>query len=446
MKRIFSALWFVLIFTGVSIILSLFAGLVWRQSLVILVLSFVLSYLLFRKFRFDYNIPRVVYLVAILVFFLSVHPLLFIHPFFNSSADPAPTTAAMLIGETIPPDYSPYADLAFNYQLGFPLFAKLFIDLLPVEPYLVTWAIAGIFSGLQVIFLYVFASLLLHSRKAGMIAAFLFLGTKVVFMNMYFGEYTWIMGTTFFFAAFACLSKKSSLAMLFFPAMVAVHPGVTFNALLFLVLYVVFFWEVLSGAVKMVVSSVLALPSLLLTYSAAAANLLSGQGSGGLGTGMLATLFIALPRLDSRIVVLIAGEPKSLAYLESLKARSQSRGVETRIIFYGPYSTEEIPTLLNAADLAILPYKKVTQSGALNHALAYHLPVITSNLAFFRELNAQYHCLLMFKDKNDLVTSIKKSLGPRTRQKLKQNAKQFLRERSITTIANQFVSLYRPRR
>lgn len=295
-NKLFSGIFFIVLFTAVTIIISLFTAFVWRNSIVIFLVSVVITYFLFRKFIFDVEVPKIVYILSLIVFLLAVHPLLFLHPFFNSSADPAPTIATVLITDTIPPDYSPYSTLAFTYQLGFPLFARLFVDFFPaIPPYLITWALAGLFSAFQLLFLYLFTSVFLRSKRAGIFASFLFVGTKVLFQNMYFGEYTWIMGTTFFFVAFGLFYQKNKLMYIFFPALIITHPGVAFYSFLFLILYTLFFRSVWRDSLKLAASSVLAIPSLIVTYAIAVNNVVSGSSTVILDTTALKILFSALP-------------------------------------------------------------------------------------------------------------------------------------------------------
>ena len=304
-NRASSAAVFFLIFTAVSIIISIFSGLVWRNSVVVIIASLLVSYFLYKRLAPSIEVPRLVWVASLVVFILAVHPLLVLHPFYNASADPAPTIATQLITDKIPADHSPYTELHFAYQLGFPMFARLFVDFAPGAPWAVMWMLGAIFSALQVVFLYVFASSLLGSRRAGIASAFLLIGTKIVFQNMYLGEYTWIMGTTFFFAAFGMFFQGNRLSWLFFPVMLAVHPGVAFNAVLFLVFYTLFFRERFADSLKMVASSVLALPALVITYSVVIVNLFSGP-SGGLDFSAFPSIYFPLPLWIGAVPLLAA--------------------------------------------------------------------------------------------------------------------------------------------
>ena len=68
-----------------------------------------------------------------------------------------------------------------------------------------------------------------------------------------------------------------------------------------------------------------------------------------------------LPTLPSDVVLLIAGHPTHPSYLTHLKYLATAVGVEDRILFKSPFKETELPTLLGAADAALLPYRTITQ-------------------------------------------------------------------------------------
>ncbi len=267
MKKIFSLIIFFLIFSAVSILLSLWLGLIWRNSLFILLVSLIISYFIFKKFRIEIFVPLRIYALGLLVFLMAAYPLLLIHPFYNASADPTSTITTIVIGDKIPETYAPYSNLSYRYVVGFQLFAKIFMDFLPFfPPYLITWFLGAIFAFLQLILIYVLAKIFFNSDTAGEWAAILFIGAKIVFQNMYWGQYSWLMGTVFFLAALAALLSKSKLAYLFFPVIFIIHPGPAFNILLFLAAYFLFFRQEFSAVATLILSLLLAIPSFLKSY------------------------------------------------------------------------------------------------------------------------------------------------------------------------------------
>ena len=118
-----------------------------------------------------------------------------------------------------------------------------------------------------------------------------------------------------------------------------------------------------------------------------------------------------LPFLSSEYHLLIAGSPRvqsDEAYYRLLKKMTYDLNVENRVHFIDYVAEQDFPIVLNASDLAILPYRSVTQSGILHILMAYRLPTIASNLDAFEEINAQYHCLSLFanNDPKDLYAKI----------------------------------------
>jgi len=156
------------------------------------------------------------------------------------------------------------------------------------------------------------------------------------------------------------------------------------------------------------------------------------------------TIMDVLPRLDKDTVLLVLGEPMDQGYLQQLKAKAKNLSMEKKVIFHGKYNEEQVPTFLNAADIAVLPYKKATQSGAINPLLAYGIPTITSDIEFFREINREYSCFLIFRSKEELEQLIKKTLKKGAGKALEKNMKRFVSDRSPERIVGETIKMYGP--
>jgi SAM-dependent methyltransferase len=99
--------------------------------------------------------------------------------------------------------------------------------------------------------------------------------------------------------------------------------------------------------------------------------------------------------------LLIAGDSRleeHKPYLGQLKARGAQLGIEDKVRFLGYVSDEELPIVLSATDIMVLPYRKIRQSGILNLSLAYHLPTIASGLPYFVELKEKSGCVHIMGD------------------------------------------------
>ncbi len=82
--------------------------------------------------------------------------------------------------------------------------------------------------------------------------------------------------------------------------------------------------------------------------------------------------------------LVIAGGVKDAAYAAQLRDQATSlRGVDLRLDFV---PDADLPTWLGAADVVVLPYRKLLTSGILLWALSYGVPVIAPDVAPVREL------------------------------------------------------------
>jgi glycosyltransferase involved in cell wall biosynthesis len=91
--------------------------------------------------------------------------------------------------------------------------------------------------------------------------------------------------------------------------------------------------------------------------------------------------FRAAPEKDS--VLIVAGKPMSEAYAGSLTGRAEG---DSRIrLALGHVVDEDLQAYFNAADLTVLPFRKISTSGSLLLALSFGSPVIIPDVASIRE-------------------------------------------------------------
>ena len=104
----------------------------------------------------------------------------------------------------------------------------------------------------------------------------------------------------------------------------------------------------------------------------------------------------------------------------------------------------EIPVVLNATDIMLLPYDRVLQSGVLNIAIAYRLPTITSDLPYFREIKEKYDCIEIAKDELEFMEKIKALLLDETlRRRLTVNCEKYWRENNWEKIAEKYIEVFK---
>jgi len=269
-KNVLNAFIYFFVFASVATILSQWLGLFFLNTPLIIALSTIFCIALVKKFPFAFELQRKTFLLMFAVAVLCAHPLLLIHPFYPASNDAFHTIMVRLLqmNQKIPQTFEPYAGISFTYTFGFHLFAKLLCDLLPFVPdYLVLWLLGLFFASMQPILIYLFAKELFKSEKAAFYSAILFVGTKMIYQNMFFGMWPRLFAMDLFLLYFIFFFKNNRLCMIFLPALAIVHSGMLFNAVLFSIIYLLFHRENFLPLLKTTIALPLALPSLAISYA-----------------------------------------------------------------------------------------------------------------------------------------------------------------------------------
>jgi glycosyltransferase involved in cell wall biosynthesis len=154
-----------------------------------------------------------------------------------------------------------------------------------------------------------------------------------------------------------------------------------------------------------------------------------------------------LPQLDPNVQLVIAGGPQTTndaAYLERLKKIAVQYNCSDKVTFTG--FLQDLTCILNATDIAILPYRTVTDSGVLHLLIAYRVPTITSDLKAFREVYDEFGCLELFnsEDPRDLFEKIQVLLSnQRLRDLLKAKCEDMWNATKWSSIAEKHLEIYR---
>jgi glycosyltransferase involved in cell wall biosynthesis len=126
----------------------------------------------------------------------------------------------------------------------------------------------------------------------------------------------------------------------------------------------------------------------------------------------------AIKEMPDDVVLYIAGDGRTVEdknYLSMLKESVIREELGDRIKFYGYVPDADIPIVMCASDVVLMPYRHVVQSGAVNYALAYFKPVLASDMGGFAEISRNYECIITFepgeikdleKKLRDLLTDI----------------------------------------
>ncbi|MBI3154347.1 MAG: glycosyltransferase family 4 protein [Burkholderiales bacterium] len=119
----------------------------------------------------------------------------------------------------------------------------------------------------------------------------------------------------------------------------------------------------------------------------------------------------AVRRLDGRVQMLCAGKPRKMAgFLESFGPAGPGPGFA---LVPRALGDQEFADYSAACDLLLLPYRRITGSGALLAALTFGRAVVTSDLPYFREMlrgDSAAGCLSRPGDSAALADSIVRML------------------------------------
>ena len=154
-----------------------------------------------------------------------------------------------------------------------------------------------------------------------------------------------------------------------------------------------------------------------------------------------------LPYLDRSIQLVIAGGPQNAQdeqYIDKLKKLAEQNHCTDRVTFTGYLA--DFTDVINSTDIALLPYRNVTDSGVLHLLTAYGVPTIVSDLEAFREVYDEYGCLVLFKngDSQDLLAKMQDLLSSQLqRDLLKTNCLAMWNATKWSCIAQKHVQLYR---
>lgn len=153
-------------------------------------------------------------------------------------------------------------------------------------------------------------------------------------------------------------------------------------------------------------------------------------------------LFIEIAKSFPQYVFLVAGTWQTehgKKYMEELE-----RIAPDNVWFYGFVEDNDIPKIMNATDVMVLPYRRIKVSGVANFAMAYQIPTIASDLSYFEEIKNKYGCVETFEaeDIEDLVSKIM-NLDNNKVSRLIEGAKEFQKENSWSNAVKKHLELYK---
>lgn len=167
-------------------------------------------------------------------------------------------------------------------------------------------------------------------------------------------------------------------------------------------------------------------------------------------------LDLAVPasqKFKSEAVFLVVGSPRIKGH-ESYYAELKKSAEGSGMLFHGYIPEEKIPLYMSAADIALVPYKWIQNSLVINLFLSYSLPVLSSDLEYFLDIEREFGCVETFRsgDAEDLARKLGPLLrSPERREELSGRASRFLSESDISKVVGSMLCVYahlarRPRR
>jgi len=153
------------------------------------------------------------------------------------------------------------------------------------------------------------------------------------------------------------------------------------------------------------------------------------------------------PNVPRDVVLYIAGAARTLedrVYEEELKRHAQMC-LPGRVFFHGYVEDADIPVVMSATDIVLMPYYHIVQSSAVNHALAYHVPVIASGIGGFVEIAREYGCIQTFKPgcQEDMEAKLLELLSNQgLRDNLAHKSERYIVETGIGKICEDIEKIY----
>ena len=168
------------------------------------------------------------------------------------------------------------------------------------------------------------------------------------------------------------------------------------------------------------------------------------------GLDRIVKLFPRIAEGVKEAVLLVAGKIRQQEYTEYrdefFRLVNSSPAIDRIRILRGQFPQKTFDTILSAADVVPMPYRKGSQSGILAHCLAFGRPVVVSpEVRALRETVAQVKCGLIAKNDDEFVEYITKILNDDDlRNKLSENARDYVKNTiSWRIIAEETIKAYK---
>lgn len=149
--------------------------------------------------------------------------------------------------------------------------------------------------------------------------------------------------------------------------------------------------------------------------------------------------------LPEEYTIFVAGGAETKADEKYYQHLLSEYNDQKNIWFKGFVDDNEIPIIMAATDVLVLPYRSVTESGVFNLAISYHVCMLASPLPIFRQRERKYGCIktVEMEDLKQFVKCIQALAESKVAQKkMFKGMDAFIRDHSLSTVAKEILMIY----
>lgn len=96
----------------------------------------------------------------------------------------------------------------------------------------------------------------------------------------------------------------------------------------------------------------------------------------------------------------------------------------------------------SAADIVIMPYRRMTTSSIFVDAMSARKPVISSDKKFFREIQRNFKCVKIAKNNQDYPKLIMDTMKPEVLAKMERECERYVKENGLSIVGEKYKALY----
>lgn len=131
-----------------------------------------------------------------------------------------------------------------------------------------------------------------------------------------------------------------------------------------------------------------------------------------------------------------------LNYLDYVKSLAKNPKIKKKVRF----DLKEVPFDLwwkyfLVSDLVLLPYKEGLASGIFSDAIAMKIPMVGSDIAYFREFSEKYGIIELAKN-GDFASAIDKAMKKENYKNMKNKIKDYLKEFGVNSVGKKYKPIY----